>query len=553
MRCLVYHEVRWYFFSVSATTVKKVLLAILFVSALLRVGWISRGDTVNDEVFYGFRAVGLLDFDEAGKQTTPLEWFDPAPPLWTSLSFHDHPPLVFWVQHLSIKVFGENNFAMRLPSALLGVASVYLIFLLGSLLFTASAGLISASLLSVTLNHIYISRVGMQESFVIFFLLLASYLFLRAVREGRSFIPLGITLGLALLTKYNAFILFPIFGTFLLLYHREAFRRKDLWLALSLAVVIFSPVIIYNVMLYKTVGHFDFQFSYVFGQNPKEWQVAPGKEVGSLLERAQDFFPRLVGSHSWLFLALAGVALFFLRSPFLLISLGYLLLLLAVIGPGFRFLAMLTPFLALSVGAFLQTHLQLRKYFLWLLVPVLLFEVFYSINNQIAYYPVGQKPWLSSKIRYENYNWGYNELGDYFDRELARKIPSATFRMQYAFIEREQDTSIRKGERKGYLPYPALIVTYGNFDHGAKLWRLDRLKIYHGWPIIDFATYQQYLRENGADYYERSGFRDFYFVEGNIVPDPAFTELTKGLPPHYVYNPRSEAVFTIYERHLRPI
>ncbi|MDO8620097.1 MAG: glycosyltransferase family 39 protein, partial [bacterium] len=109
-----------------SSTTKKILIAILLVSALLRVGWISRGDTVNDEVFYGFRAVGLLDFDEAGKQTTPLEWFDPAPPAWTGLSFHDHPPRVFWVEHLFIKVFGENNFAIRLPSALLGIASVYL-------------------------------------------------------------------------------------------------------------------------------------------------------------------------------------------------------------------------------------------------------------------------------------------------------------------------------------------------------------------------------------------------------------------------------------------
>jgi len=537
--------VRWYFFTVSPSTTKKILIAVLLISAVLRVGWLSRGDTVNDEVFYGFRAIGLLDFDEAGKQTTPLEWFDPTLPAWTHLSFHDHPPLVFWVQHIFIKVFGETNFAMRLPSALLGVASVYLVFLLGSLLFSASAGLISAGLLSVTLNHVYISRVGMQESYVIFFLLLASYLFLRAVREHRSFVPLGITLGLALLTKYNAFVLFPIFGTLLLLYYRDAFKRKDLWISLALALVIFSPVIIYNLMLYKTVGHFDFQFSYVFGQHPKEWQVAPGKEIGTLVERAQDFFPRLIGSHSWVFLLLALVSLFFLRTPFVAISLGYLLLLIAVIGPGFRFLTMLTPFFALSVGAFLEK----KKYLMWMLAPILLFEVFYSVNNQIAYYPVGKAPWLSSKIRYENYNWGYNELGAFFEKEFARRIPSATFRMQYSFIEKMQDEFITRGKRKGYEPYPALIITNGNFDHGAKLWKLDRLRVYHGWPIVDVQTYVQYVRENGLGYYEKAGFKDFYYVEGNIAPDPEFIELTKGLQPKYIHNPRGEAVFTIYERH----
>src|SRR3990167_1212834 len=92
------------------------LVLILVLAAVLRFWGLSRGDTVNDEVFYGFRAVGLMDFDEAADQTTPLEWFDLSAgsgqipvPSWTKFSFHDHPPLVFWVQHFSILVFGENN------------------------------------------------------------------------------------------------------------------------------------------------------------------------------------------------------------------------------------------------------------------------------------------------------------------------------------------------------------------------------------------------------------------------------------------------------------
>ena len=530
--------------------IRKILLAILVLSAILRVGWISRGDTVNDEVFYGFRAVGLLDFDEAGKQTTPLEWWDPSPRAWTKLSFHDHPPLVFLVQHISIRIFGENNFALRLPSALLGIASVYIVFLLGSLLFSPLAGLISASILSVTLNHIYISRVGMQESFVIFFVLLACYLFLKAVRENRSFIPLGIVLGLALLTKYNTFILFPIFGVYLLLYHRASFRNKSLWLSVGTALLIFSPVIVYNAMLYRAVGHFDFQFSYIFGQTPEVWPVAPGKEIGTVAERAMNFLPRLIGSNSWLFLILSLASLIFLRNGFVLTTLAHLLLLISVIGPSFRFLTILAPFFAISIGAFLEKFLGQKKYALLFLFPFFAFEIFYSVNNQIAYYPVGPSPWISSKVRYENYNWGYNELGAFFRKEFDGKIPAVTFRMQYSFIEDAQDDSIKKGKERGYVPYPALVVTEGNFDHGAKLWVLDRLKIYHGWPIIDFATYLQYMRENGADYYERAGFKDYYFLEGNIVPDPDFIPFVRGIEPKLIKNPRGEAVFKVYERHL---
>lgn len=538
-------------FGASEQWVKKTLLAVLVVSAVLRIGWIARGDTVNDEVFLGFRAVGLLDFDEAGKQTTPLEWWDPTPPWWTRLSFHDHPPLVFLVQHLSIKVFGENNVGLRLPSALFGIASVYLVFLLGAFLYSERAGLIAAGLLSVTLNHVYISRVGMQEAYVIFFLLLASYLFLQAARGGRSFLPVGVAIGLALLTKYNTVVLFPIFGAYLLLQNRPAFKRNDFWLSLAVAGLIFSPVIIYNLMLYRAVGHFDFQFSYIFGQNPSVWPEAPGKDTGTLLERAGDFFPRLISSNSWLFLLLAAVSLVFLRNAFVISALAFLLLLLVVIGPSFRFLTMLTPFLALSIGGSLSPLVEKKKLALGLLATAVLFEIVYSANNQSAYYPKGPTPWLASKIRYENYNWGNNELGEYFRKEFARKVPAATFEMKYSFIERAQDASIARGKRKGYVQYPALMVTHGNFDRGAKLWVLDRLQIYHGWPVVDLETYFDYLKERGADYYTRAGFQEYYFVVAtNFVPSPEFAPLVRGIEPISIKNPRGDEAFQVYKAHI---
>ena len=74
---------------------RKYLLIILIIAAVLRFYGLNRGDTVNDEVFYAFRAIGLMDFDKAPDQTTPLEWFDGHIPQCANLSFHDHPPLVF--------------------------------------------------------------------------------------------------------------------------------------------------------------------------------------------------------------------------------------------------------------------------------------------------------------------------------------------------------------------------------------------------------------------------------------------------------------------------
>ena len=88
--------------------IKHWLILILALAAVLRLYGLSRGDTVNDEVFYGFRAVGLMDFDEAADQTTPWEWTDPEIPGWMRMSFHDHPPLVFWIQHFDSRFWRKQ-------------------------------------------------------------------------------------------------------------------------------------------------------------------------------------------------------------------------------------------------------------------------------------------------------------------------------------------------------------------------------------------------------------------------------------------------------------
>lgn len=563
------------------------IIAILVFAFCFRIWGLDRGDTINDEVFYAFRAIGPLDFDKAAVQKTPLEWFDPRAnpesggiPWWTNLSFHDHPPLVFWVQHIFISIFGESTWAFRLPSVILGVASIYLVYLLGLSLGGSTAKwpvLISAAFLSVTLNNVFVTRTGLQEPYVIFFILLAVYLFLKSLKNDKYLIWLGVIFGLALLTKYTSIILVPIFFTYLLIFKRDLFFNKKLWLGALLAIIIFSPVIIYNAMLYRTVGHFDFQLSYIFGQNPLEWQDAPGKEIGTIRERFQVFIPRLIHTNSWLFLGLFAASFLYLlvtrKIPaILLIIITYLTFyIIFLIGPSHRFLTMLTPWMVLCVGlslrhyflAFLaaakrpsglpagKTHSKAMPYALLAatIAPILLFEIFYSHNNQIAYYPIGPEPWLASHLRYDNYNWGYNELGDYLKRELKGKMPALTFQSRYEFLEATQDKYLERARKNNLEPYPAMIVLYGNFDEGGRLWVLERLNVYHGWPVINFSTYQEYLTEHGADYYARTGFKHYYFIEtSNIVSTPEFKAVVSSAEPDLILNPKSDIVFRVYKK-----
>lgn len=580
--------------------VRWILIVVLFAAAFMRLWALGEGDPTGDEVLYAFRAIGMLDFDEANEQTTPLEWYDPLVktgsrvpeayaigdgiPRWTKLSFHDHPPLVFFIQHIFMRFFGESTFVFRLPSALFGVASVFLLFLIGRQLFSQEVGLFAAAILAVNVHHLFIARLGLQEAYVVFFLFLASYLFLRSLDNDTFFIWTGAALGFGFLAKYTAFILIPIFFTHFFLFKRDAFSNKKFWLGALLVLLLFSPVIVYNIKLYQAVGHFDFQFSHVFGQNPDVWQIAPGKEIGTLTDRAKGFIPALFDANSLLFLIAVVMGMIilifelwkwrranrttnfamakFMSHFFLLIALLFLIIFIIVfIGPSSRFLAMLTPFLAL-IAAYGFDWFGKRRWQLGIILLnfFLIFEIAYATNSFLFPYPKGPERWAFSPLRYENFRWGYNELDTYLYKELEGKMPALYFDMQYQFLNDLHEQAIKKAKQRKLQPYSALILYDGNVDSIPQLWALDRLNLYHAWPVIKIETFENIVRGKGEDYFQRIGFEHYYvIIPTENVPwkyDEYLTQfgnelekqlMARGIEPLIIANQRGEPAFRIYK------
>src|SRR3989339_1288095 len=215
------------------------LVAVVVLAAVLRLYRLDWADVINDEALIGFRSIGLIDFFSSPYQTTPWQWFSQVPN-WARLSFHDHPSAVFLSQHLSFLIFGVNVFAMRLPLALSGIAAVVLLYLVGKELFSANTGLLAAALLSVMSYHVWVSRIGLQESMVITLWLWTIYLFIRAQKTGRHW-EWGIAFGLALLTKYTAIFLVPVFIVYQFIAHRNELGKLRFWLGFLISAIIFSP------------------------------------------------------------------------------------------------------------------------------------------------------------------------------------------------------------------------------------------------------------------------------------------------------------------------
>src|SRR3989338_8199827 len=91
-------------------TEKHLLTTIILLGAILRFWGLGSAEIFHDEGLYAFRSVGYIDYIQNDDQSTPVQWFrDLSTMPWrTKLSFHDHPPLFFLVQHLFFRVFGNS-------------------------------------------------------------------------------------------------------------------------------------------------------------------------------------------------------------------------------------------------------------------------------------------------------------------------------------------------------------------------------------------------------------------------------------------------------------
>ena len=78
--------------------------------------------------------------------------------LFVRTAADNYPPLYNILAWISVAVFGDAEWVLRLPSALLGIGNVPLIYLLASRIGGRTAGLLAAALLALSAFHIWYSQ-----------------------------------------------------------------------------------------------------------------------------------------------------------------------------------------------------------------------------------------------------------------------------------------------------------------------------------------------------------------------------------------------------------
>jgi len=158
----------------------------------------------------------------------------------------DKPPVGFWFQVLSAKIFGFNAFSILLPQALAGVLSVVLLYYLVRRHFGVVAGLLAALALALSPVSVVTNRNVTIDSTLTLTLLVGAWAVIRAAETGklRWLLLSALTVGIGFNIKMlEAYLVVPAFGLLYLLAAPRSIRKRVGHLAVAgvlLLVVSFS-------------------------------------------------------------------------------------------------------------------------------------------------------------------------------------------------------------------------------------------------------------------------------------------------------------------------
>lgn len=154
----------------------------------------------------------------------------------------DKPPLGFWFQALSAKIFGFSGWSILLPQGIASVLSVIVIYKIVNRSFGSITGLISSLCLAVTPVFVADARNNTCDNILVLFLLLACYALTIAAEKGKlKYLLLSMVLvGLGFNVKMlQAYMVGPALYITYLLSTATSLKKRLLHLVLA-TVVLFS-------------------------------------------------------------------------------------------------------------------------------------------------------------------------------------------------------------------------------------------------------------------------------------------------------------------------
>lgn len=218
---------------------KIILISIIAFAFLLRFYRLADYPALNaDEAAIAYNAYSLIEtgLDEHGNPW-PIHF----------QSFNDFKPGGYFYLVLPfIKLLGLTEWAVRAPGALLGVATVLILYLLIKKLFRDDTlALVSSFFLAISPWHIHFSRGGWEVNVATFFITTGVWLFIKSFKKPKLLILSSLFFVFSLYTYHAARIIVPLLVIGLAIIYRKKVLEnlKGVVIAGIIGLVLLTPLI----------------------------------------------------------------------------------------------------------------------------------------------------------------------------------------------------------------------------------------------------------------------------------------------------------------------
>ena len=203
------------------------IIIVVTVAVGLRVWGLNQLGYNTDEAVYAGQAAAIAK-DPTLKEIFPI--------------FRAHPLLFQFLLALVFN-FGVSDIAGRLLAVAISLATVYLVYRVGTILYGQKPGLLAGLFLALMPYHVVVSRQVLLDGPLVFCSTLVIYFLARfAMTERPAWLYLtGVGLGLTFLAKETGIILLGAIYAFLAVSHEIRIRIKDMVLSTIFLALMIAP------------------------------------------------------------------------------------------------------------------------------------------------------------------------------------------------------------------------------------------------------------------------------------------------------------------------
>lgn len=228
-----------------------IVIILMLLGSLVRLLFLASypGGVSQDEAFSAYDAFSLANYG--------VDCFGYHFPVYHTTWGSGMSALYSWISIPLIKLFGLSMWTIRLPQAILGILSLWVLYLLMKKITNEAIALVTLFLFAISPWHIVMVRWGLDSATTPAFLLFGTYFFIKGLEKERYLLLSAFFYGLTLYCYAFLWTLLPFILLFQIVYAILHKKIKLSFVSISSGLIVFLfalPLMLFLLVNYDVIG-----------------------------------------------------------------------------------------------------------------------------------------------------------------------------------------------------------------------------------------------------------------------------------------------------------